>query len=84
MADVTTKNLASEVAKTKDAVGAALVTVTTTAALAAKANAINTTGKYVGKLVYNSDTKIVSAATGTTDVAVWANVGSGATTHTPA
>ena len=83
MPDIITSNLATEAATVKDALGAALVTVSTTAALAAVGNAINTTGKYQGKQVFNSTTNIVVVAVGATAASVWANSGTGVTAHTP-
>jgi hypothetical protein len=83
MADVTTNNLAKEAATVKDAVGAALVTVSTTAALAAVGNAINTKGKYKGKLVFNETTGILVVAADSTAAAVWKLCSTGASTHTP-
>lgn len=83
MPDIITSNLASEAATVKDALGAALVTVSTTAALASVANAINTTGKYKGKLVFNDTTKILVVAADSTAAAVWSAAGSATATHTP-
>lgn len=83
MPDVISSNLVAETAKKKDAMGAALVTVSTTTALAAVANAINTTGKYKGKMVFNDTTGILSVAADSTAAAVWKNAGTGVTTHTP-
>jgi hypothetical protein len=83
MTDVTSRNLSKEAGKKKDAMGAALVTVSTTAALAAVGNAINTTGKYQGKMVFNSTTNILVVAVGSTAASVWANAGTGVTAHTP-
>jgi hypothetical protein len=84
MPDVTSNNLVKETGLKKDAMGAVLVTVSTTAALAAIANAVNTTGKYKGKMVFNETTGILVVAADTTAAAVWKNAGSGATAHTPA
>ena len=85
MVDIVTSNLAEEIAKTKvkAAVGAALTTVSTTAALAAIGNAINTTGKYKGKMVFNETTGIVVVAADANANSVWKNAGTGATAHTP-
>jgi hypothetical protein len=83
MTDVTTANLAQETAAVKDAVGAALATVSTTAALAAVGNAINTTGKYKGKQVFNETTGILVIAADGLPASVWKLCSTGATTHTP-
>jgi hypothetical protein len=84
MPDVTSNNLVKETGLKKDAMGAVLVTVSTTAALAAIANAVNTTGKYKGKMVFNETTGILVVAADTTAAAVWKNAGTGVTAHTPA
>jgi hypothetical protein len=84
MPDVTSNNLVKETGLKKDAMGAVLVTVSTTAALAAIANAVNTTGKYKGKMVFNETTGILVIAADTTAAAVWKNAGTGVTAHTPA
>jgi hypothetical protein len=83
MPDLTTYNMAVEMGKKKDTIGAAMVTTATTGNLTNKANAINTTGKYVGKLVLNTTTNILVVASGTTDVSPWMNVGTGVAAHTP-
>lgn len=54
----------------------------TTAALAAVANAINTTGKYVGKVVWNLTTGKMVRAFGSAAADVWLDEG-GQTAHTP-
>lgn len=86
MPDLVTGNLAEELAKPKlrAAVGAVLDSVSTTAALAAVGNAINTTGKYKGKQVFNETTGILVVAAGALAADVWKNAGTGATAHTPA
>lgn len=55
---------------------------TTTADLEDKTSAINITGKTVGKMVYNINTKIAVWSTNVQDVAVWVDA-TGATAHTP-
>jgi hypothetical protein len=64
--------------------GPLLDRVSTTAALAAVGNAINTTGKYAGKQVFNETTGILVVAAGAAAADVWKNAGTGATAHTPA
>ncbi len=54
------------------------VVISTTAALGAIGNAINTTGKYTGKLVADSTTKDLMIASGATAGSVWTNYGGGA------
>lgn len=83
MVDVTTANLAAEAGKKTNEVGAALTVVSDTTSLAAKANAINTTGKYEGKQVFNRTTGILVIAAGPANTDVWKNAGTGATAHTP-
>lgn len=56
--------------------------VSTTAALAAIGNAINTTNKTVGKMVYNSTTGLPVFAAGANANSVW-NTAAGALAHTP-
>lgn len=56
--------------------------VSTTAALAAIGNAINTAGKYQGKIVFNSTSNALVVAVGATAGAVW-NTAAGALAHTP-
>lgn len=86
MPALNTRNAAAQIGATgiKDAVGAALVTVSTTAALAENTDAINTTGKYKGKPVFNETTGILVVAAGAAAADVWKNAGTGATAHTPA
>jgi len=60
----------------------AQVVTSTTAALAAIANAINTAGKYVGKTVYNTTTKKLVTADAATAAGVWVDA-TGTTAHTP-
>lgn len=84
MPDVTSANLVAESKKLKDKLNAVLVDVSTTAALAAVGNAINTKGKYAGKQVFNDTTKILVVAAGATAGAAWHNAGTGAAAHTPA
>jgi hypothetical protein len=73
MPDITTKNL-----------GKYVHVVSTTAALAAVANPINTKGKYKGKQVFNETTGILVIAADATAGGVWKNSGTGAAAHTPA
>ena len=54
----------------------------TTAALEAVGNAINTTGKYVGKMVFNTTTTKPVWAVGATAGSVWADH-AGVTSHSP-
>ena len=57
--------------------------VTTEAALGAIANAINTTGKAQGSIVYTSDTKLIYVAAGATAASLW-YLANGTTPITPA
>ena len=59
-----------------------VVPTSTTAALAAIANVVNTVGKYAGKTLYNTTTKKVVTADGATAGSVWVDA-TGATAHTP-
>lgn len=61
---------------------AALPTTSTTAALAAVANAINTGGKFAGKMVFNTTTGKPVWAVGPLAADVWKDA-TGATAHTP-
>lgn len=83
MPDITSANLKAEVTKAKNDVSAALLNFSTTAALAAVGNAINTSGKYKGKEVINETTGIKVYAVGPLAADKWKNVGSGADAHTP-
>jgi len=58
--------------------------LSTSAALGAKANAVNTANKVIGTTVYNTTTKTFYVAQGTTDVATWIDSADGTTTITPA
>ena len=82
--DVTLTNLVNAVTAKKAGVGEALTTVSTTAALAAVGNAVNTAGKYKGKVVFNETTGVLVVAAGAAAADVWKNAGTGATAHTPA
>lgn len=55
----------------------------TTAQLNSASNAINTTGKFRGKLVFNTDTAKLVAANASGASGTWKNVGTGATEHSP-
>lgn len=55
----------------------------TSAALGAKANAINTAGKVANKAVYNTTTKTIYVAQGATDTSTWIDTADGSTTITP-
>ena len=84
MPDVTSNNLVKETSAKKDAMQAALaVNSSTTAALAAVGNAVNTTNKFKNKLVVNDTTGILVYAAGPLAADVWKNAGTGATAHTP-
>jgi len=82
--DIIAANLVEAVEEVKNEVGEALAVVSTTAALAENTDAINTTGKYEGKQVFNSTTGILVVAAGASAASVWKNAGTGATAHTPA
>lgn len=75
---------AADVAEVLDPeLGPLLDRVSTTAALAAVGNAINTTGKFKGKQVYNETTGILVVASGAAAADPWKNAGTGADAHTP-
>lgn len=84
MPDVVSANLVDELAKKKSKVNETLANVSTTAALAAIANAVNTTGKFKGKQVFNETTGILVVAAGPAAADVWKNAGTGVAAHTPA
>jgi hypothetical protein len=100
MPDIISSNLVAEIEDKKAAVAEVLADelaplldpllpdendpTSTTAALAAVGNAINTTGKYAGKQVFNTTTNILVVATGASAGATWVNAGTGAVAHTPA
>lgn len=73
--------LVQAVTAQKNGVDAALANTATTAQLAALADPINTTGKFTGKLVLNTTTNVIVAATGSTAASTW--VAAGAVAHTP-
>ena len=83
MVDVVTANMAKELAKVKDAANAALADTATTAQLASLTATINTTGKFIGKRVFNTTTNKLVCAVGANANSVWANSGTGVTEHTP-
>ncbi len=82
--DIIASNLVAGVESKQAEVDEVLTNVSTTAALAAIGNAINTTDKFEGKQVFNSTTKILVIAVGPAAADVWANAGTGVTAHTPA
>lgn len=79
MPDITSSNIAAELAKPKlkAAVGAALDTVSTTAELSSGASSINTVGKYKGKQVFNETTGMLVIAAGPLPNDSWKNAGTG-------
>jgi cytoskeletal protein CcmA (bactofilin family) len=85
-----TGNVTGDVTGTASAVSGAVTATSlvlptsTSAALGAKANAINTTGKVANKAVYNTTTKTIYVAQGATDVSTWIDTADGSTTITPA
>jgi hypothetical protein len=84
MPGITSYNMAVEMAKKKDAIGAACsIPTSTTTALTDKANAINTTGKYANKLVINSTTGNLLYAAGPLAADVWKKTADGTTAQTP-
>ena len=56
----------------------------TTAELDAIANAINTTRKYVGKLVFNTTSGLLVVADAATAAGTWSATSDGLVDHTPA
>ena len=63
---------------------ALVLPTSTSAALGAIGNAINTAGKVANKVVYNTTTKTMYVAQGSTAGATWIDAGDGTTTITPA
>lgn len=88
MPDVTSHNLVEEVGEADTEINAVLLAEaylnSTTAALVAVGNAINTANKYAGKSVFNTTTGVLVQAAGSAAGDVWKNVKTGATAHTPA
>jgi hypothetical protein len=82
--DIILDNLVAGVSEKNAEVQEELTNVSTTAALAAIGNAINTTDKFKGKQVFNETTGILVIAADATAGGVWKNAGTGATAHTPA
>lgn len=60
----------------------AIMAVSSTGALADAANAVNTTGKYIGKIARNTSTGALVYASGTAPTDAWLNM-DGSTAHTP-
>jgi hypothetical protein len=81
--DIILDNLVAAVSEKNAEIQEELTNVSTTAALAAVGNAINTTDKYKGKQVFNETTGILVIAAGPDADDVWKNAGTGATAHTP-
>lgn len=85
MPDIISYNLAKEIGLKKDAIGAVTTgaDISTTVALTAVGNAINTVGKFKGKRIWNDTTKILVIANGPLAADLWYNAGTGALAHTP-
>lgn len=83
MTDIILANLVAGVDEKQAEVDEVLTNVSTTAALADVADAINTTDKFKGKQVFNETTSILVIAVGPAAADVWANAGTGVTAHTP-
>ena len=89
--DLTTTNLVAAITAKAPETATALVTEvlkaaylnSTTAALGAASNAINTTGKHAGKCVFNTTTGLLVQAAGALSLDVWRNVKTGAVAHSP-
>lgn len=85
-----TGNLTGTVTGTASAVSGTVVAsllvapVSTSALLGDKANAVNTTGKVVGKTVYNTTTKTFYVAQGALATDKWVDSADGLTEITPA
>ena len=60
-----------------------ILPTSTSAALGAIGNAINTTDKVANKAVYNTTTKTIYVAQGATAASTWIDSGDGTTTITP-
>lgn len=56
----------------------------TSAALGAASNAVNTAGKVANRAVYNTTTKTIYVAQGALATSTWIDAGNGSTTITPA
>lgn len=82
MPDVTSNNLVKESAKLKRPLLAVLSDTATTAELAAIGNAVNTTGKVAGRMVFNTTTNKPVWAVGANANSVW-NDATGTLAHTP-
>lgn len=81
--DVTTANLVAAVKQLKDKLLPVLETTSTTVNLGNSTHAVNTTGKFKGKQVFNETTGILVVAAGPAATDVWKNAGTGVTAHTP-
>ena len=84
--DITLKNLVEGVTAKAALIRAALepaIPEVTTANLVAIGHAINTTGKYKHKLVFNTTTNVVLRSSGATAASHWFTL-AGVDTHTPA
>ena len=85
-----TGNVTGNVTGTASAVSGSVVATSlvlptsTSVLLGGKTNAINTTGKVANKAVYNTTTKTIYVAQGSTDVSTWIDTADGTTTITPA
>lgn len=83
MTDIISKNLVAGIELQDDDVAEAITFVATTAQLAQDTDAINTTGKFQGKQVWNSTTGILVIANGPLATDTWKNAGTGVVAHTP-
>lgn len=75
--------LVDAVTAQKSGVDSALTTTATTVQLESLTSTVNTTGKHIGKQVFNSTSKVVVSAGGTAALSTWHNAGTGAVAHTP-
>ena len=65
-------------------IGTVTSTTTTSTALGAIGNAVNTSGKALGTTLYNTTTKTFYVAQGATAGSTWVDAADGTTTITPA
>jgi hypothetical protein len=83
MPDVVSANLVKEITAKKKEVGTVLSPTATTTQLNSVTDAINTSGKFLGKIVYNTTTNFLAVAQGPLAADAWRNPSTGSVTHTP-
>jgi hypothetical protein len=83
MPDVVSANLVKEITAKKKEIGAVLSQTATSAQLNAVGDPINTSGKFLGKLVYNTTSNLLAVAQGPLAADAWRNPATGTVTHNP-